>query len=183
MGVGGYGQGVLIQSGGSLIANDDLSIANRIESSATGPGVYRLSGGSAVANQVNVGSGGQGTLEIIGAGSAISFASYDQTSRGRLLSEINATGLSTIDVTGAANVAGTWEVLDVDAPIGRFEVMTADAGIALSPSSVLLPGPEWTWGIDAGTTLWVEHIPEPASVATLAVTAMTFGVRRRSRLP
>lgn len=180
--IGGYGPGDFTQTGGALIAQDDLYVAYNMENLGTGTGKYRITGGDVTAKRVHVGHGGQGALEIVGSASEIRFERYEQTVRGRLVSEIDATGLSPVQVSGVADLAGVWEVIDAGAPFGRFDVLIADAGIAIAPGSILLPGSDWTWGIDAGTTLWVEHVPEPVSLTLFGLVQIAL-LRRETRQP
>ena len=63
--------------------------------------------------------------------------------------------------------------------MGRFEVLMATGGISGIFDNVQLPSGEWSWGIDSGTILWVEHVPEPTTLSILALLALSLPKRGR----
>ena len=177
--VGGYGSGALTQTGGTVALKGNLYVGYKIEKLGTGPGEYRIQAGRADAENVYVGHGGNGTFAVQGAGAQITFTTYTQTERGQLITEVTAGGVSPIVVTGEANLSRTWVVGDAGAPLGRFDVLTAAAGISGPFDVVTLPGPDWLHGISGGDTLWVEHVPEPATMAVLALGGVALLRRKR----
>ena len=93
------------------------------------------------------------------------------------MSQIGTNGISTITISGAATLSGTWEVIDFGTPPGtRFNILHATGEISGSFDSVNLPNPNWSWGIDGGTTLWV--VPEPATLTLLALGGLMLTKRK-----
>ena len=121
----------------------------------------------------------RGTCHVVGGGATIGIHSYLQGTNGELISQIDATGLATIVASGSATLGGTWTVLDSGAPYGVFDVLTAGGGISGGFDTFVLPNGDWAWGIGGGTTLWVEHIPEPATLSLLALGGLAMLRRRR----
>ena len=130
-----------------------------------------------------------GTLHIIGAEATISTALYRQGEFGTLVSEVTADGITTIDVhrsysgglDGEVYLDGIWRVEDTTAAIGRFDILTAAAGFYGEFDSVELPNDEdWSWGIQDNQTLWLEHVPEPATLSLLVLGGLSL-LRRRKR--
>ncbi len=144
------GRGTFTQSAGDHTVTGSLSIGAGEEL-----GLYIRSDGDLTAAAVVV--GGNGTLHVSGGSGAMTFGSYDQSEGGMLVSQLCASGLSTVDVSGEAHILGDWKIIDAGAGLGVFDVLTTDAGITGSFSSVELPSADWTWGND-GTRLWVEHV-------------------------
>jgi hypothetical protein len=174
--VGYRGRGEFVQTGGRV----DLHWGLLIGWDTTGDGSYVLSGGSVDSVYLWVGRSGHGVLQVEGGRGSISSGSYQQNSKSELISQVDASGLSTIEISGAAALNGTWTLLDAGAENGRFDVLHADGGITGSFATVKLPDGTWTWGIDSGTTLWAQHVPEPATLSLLALGgSVVFRLRRR----
>ncbi|MCK4660471.1 MAG: PEP-CTERM sorting domain-containing protein [Phycisphaerae bacterium] len=170
--IGYGGTGTFTQTGGTNTVTSDFSIG--YQSSSTGR--YTISNGQLNGSSCNV---NYGTFEITGDDAAINFSSYTQNGTGTLESKLDSDGLSTINVTGSATLSGTWDVMDLgDTPMDTFDVLVADGGITGTFDTVNLP-PNWTWGIDDGTTLWVT-VPEPATLTLLALGGLGLLRRRRS---
>ena len=103
---------------------------------------------------------------------------------GNLESDIGPAGLSSIDAQSATSVAlaGTWTVVNNDAPLGKFNVIRAGSGMLSGDfASVVLPNTtDWSYGID-GDTLWVNHTPEPATLSILFAGMGLAAIARRRR--
>ena len=149
---------------------------------STAEGKYVISGGTLQAGTMSVGTNSSllGTLTVRGNIGSIHLDSYAQLATGTLISEIDSVGLSTIAISGNAALDGDWEVVGLGAGFGRLDVLTATTGIIGGFDTVSLPDGDWSWGIENGTTLWVEHIPEPATVMLLAIGGLAILRRRRS---
>ncbi len=167
-----------IQDGGSVEATK-----LRISSStyAEAEGTYSISGGTLFVGDMELGaaSKGEGYLEVFG-GEATIFVTgaFRQDALGTLLSVVGPDGLSAIECSTAV-LAGSLSVLDNDATLGRFSVLHATEGISGTFSSVDLPNSDWSWGIDGGTTVWVENVPEPGTLCLLTLGGLGL-LRRRS---
>ena len=162
--IGLMGTGLTTQTSGSHTVSETLELGT--ESGAQG--TYDISGGAlAVAKKLSVGLNGKGTFTVKGSSAVITLGQYGQNDKSDLNSEFDPGGISLIDVSGSASIDGTWNITDPsgNAPFGIFNVLTAAGGIAGAFSNVVLPNTtDWSWGIDGGTTLWVEHVPEPATL-------------------
>ena len=176
--VGYYGQGSVIQSGGSTSTASTFAIGN------DGNGVYDISGGAmSVGGKLYVGIHGSATLKVSGGDPNLHAGSYSQGPLGLLVSQLQNNGLSLLKVAGAAQLDGTWQILDDNAPFGTFDVLEATGGISGSFDSVMLPSDQWSWGMNS-TKLWIEHVPEPLSISLMiGGCAMLAVFRRRSCAP
>ena len=95
---------------------------------------------------------------------------------------MDESGLSTIVATGNVSLGEKWQVFDDGAPLGKWGVVTAGESLS-PPATVVLPGADWSWGVDNGKTLWVRHVPEPSSLMLLAIGAvalLAYAWQRRS---
>jgi len=172
------GKGTLRQTGGEVIVGEDLVVGT---GGHAGPpfGIYQISGGSLSAGRILLGSTfATGIFEVFGGGASIQTGELHVAAPpggfGQLISHVDDRGLSTIVVTGRADIGGDlWQVVDDGAPFGRWDVVRSGGGIDGHPQ-VTLPDETWVWGIDGGTTLWVQHVPEPSTITLLAVAA--FGL-------
>ena len=120
-----------------------------------------------------------GVFDVRGVGDGISLGAFQQHATGSLISGVASNGITVMEVTGAAVLDGDWQVVDDGAPFGKYTVLTADGGISGTFSSFTMPGPEWSWGIQDGTTLWVENVPEPATLSMLVLGGLAVLKRRR----
>ena len=129
-----------------------------------------------------MGLGGGGTFTVIGDDPIIDLAGYTQNENGILISQLNVDGIATIDVSGTAVLDGAWYVVDLGgAPEDKFNILTADGGISGAFDTFTLPDTDWSWGIDGGTTLWVKHVPEPATMLLLAMGGLAVLRKRRKQ--
>jgi hypothetical protein len=160
-----------VQTGGFVTVGDELMVGTSYD----GPrGTYRISGGSLSASAVRIAnSSSYGVLEVFGANGIIDAGQLTMSDSGRLISHVDSEGLSTIELTQFAQLRGTWQVCDGDAPLGCWNVITAAQGIS-GQWTAELPNYEWSWGIDNGNTLWVRHVPEPSTLALLAAGAVAL---------
>jgi len=182
------GNGTMQQIGGQVRVGSALTIGT---GGHAGPplAIYEICGGSLSAAGITVGGTyAFGTFEVLGSDAIIvdtgsfSLAPNNGGGFGQLFSHVEEDGLSTIVVSGKATLAGSWELFDDGAPCGRWNVLTAEGGVT-SPGTVRLPDATWSWGIDAGTTLWVQHVPEPSALALLGASAFgLLGVVLRRRV-
>ena len=142
-------------------------------------GTYQVASGElAVDGLLQVGRLGLGCFEVHGTSGTVSASSYEQNTRGTLISVIDGTGISAIDVKGEATLGGTWTVLDNGACFGRFDVLSSGGGLSGIFENVNLPSSDWSYGID-GNVVWVQHVPEPA---TLSLLAAGLALLRRKRV-
>ena len=181
--VGKSGTGNFTQTGGTNTIRGDLLIAPHASAAwSHSDGTYSISGGVLRAGgdlRLSKHYYATATFKVTGDDADIGVGGYCQREDGTLVSEVDCDGISTIEVTGTAYLAGTWIVLDDGAPFARFDILTADGGISGSFASVILPGMDWTWDIDNGDTLWVEHVPEPATFALVCLGGLAVIRRRR----
>ncbi len=156
------GKGMFVQSGGSNTPDDRVKIWD---------GTYEISGGDLDAPKLEIGEDipeiyDDAYLKVLGDDSSISCTTYTQNNLGNLYSVFDADGMSTIVVSGAADLDGDWHVEDPngEAPFGWFDIMVAGGGFIGGFDNVYLPGPDWSWRITDGDTLWLLHLPEPAGL-------------------
>ena len=119
-----------------------------------------------------------GRFQWEGAATELSLGSLAAADTFRMQCTVGADGLSALAVADSAALAGRWDLVDTGAPLGRFDVLAAPGGITGEFASVHLPE-DWTWGIDGGTTLYAEHVPEPATAALVVLGALGLMSRRR----
>lgn len=178
MSVGHYRSvGLFEQEEGEVTVGGVLAVGTSYDGAT---GTYRISGGVLSANRLFVANSiyADGLLEIIGGQAAITADEFGVSDRGVMNSRVNASGLSEIAVNGSAALMGQWHVIDEGAPTGRWNVLTAAGGIA-TDFDVTLPGVNWSWGIDNGSTLWVQRVPEPSGIMLMCFAALALrGFRR-----
>ena len=173
--IGVRGTGYFVQHGGAHTIHGNLVLG----SVAGADGTYECYAGHLQADRVLVGHEGLGKFLVWGTEPVISIGVYEQAPTGRLTSEIQPTGIACITVAETATLGGTWHVLSNNAEYGRFYVLSCANGLTGSFDDVVLPGVDWNWGID-GTALWVEHVPEPATLALLAMGGMAVMRRKHA---
>ena len=141
-------------------------------------GEYNIGGGILNAGVFLVGSNStifgdsEGVFSVMGDDADIVAYRYGQNYKSTLNSYIDPDGISLITVSDTVSLDGTWNVFDStgNAPLGTFNIITAAGGITGAFDNVILPNTtEWSWGIDSGTTLWVQHVPEPATLMLLGL--------------
>ena len=174
--------GLFVQTDGEVTAGEDLNLGN---SSDGANGTYRISGGELSAEILRIANRyGDATFEVLGSDARIELDQLRMYDRGTLISRIDGGGLSEIAVSTTASLDGQWQVVDDGAPFGRWDVLTAAGGLLgeIDEFDVSLPDPTWKWGTDDGTTVWVEHVPEPSTLLLFAAGAaglLTCARRRR----
>ena len=178
--VGRFGTGEFIQSGGSVLTGRfNVGYGDMYHGPGSGDSLYEISGGSLEADRLTVGYRELATLRVAGGAGQVSVGDYAQGAKGTLVSRIGPNGLTTIEAGGSADLAGNWTVEDTGAGFGRFDVLRSEGPLSEAFNLITLPPGDWDWGVD-GRTLWVEHVPEPAS-AILVLTGLSAAVRRRRR--
>jgi hypothetical protein len=125
------------------------------------------------------GAGGKGTFRHVGGTVSVGLLRIGE--RGILESPLAGAGHQAIEVSGIATLGGIWQVLDQGAEIGRFDIITAEGGFSDSFDTINLPGAGWSWGIEDNRTLWVELVPEPATLSMLALGGLAIMRRRRRK--
>jgi hypothetical protein len=129
-----------------------------------------------VTAQLTIDDGGRFVVvQSLGNESPIAIGRYQQGRHGALTTYVSYYGWDWVPMSVAsdASLSGTWSVTDIHPahppcePGTRFEILYAAGGITGTFDTVNLPGPDWRWGIDAGTTLWVERVPEPVTALFL----------------
>jgi hypothetical protein len=162
--VGRYGTGDFLQTGGIVNVSSTLSLGDQ----STGYGNYSIWAGSLnISGTLSLSLGGTSQLTVHGNQSTITAGQYSQGAKGTLVSVLDQSGISTISVLGKTTLSGNWIIEDDGAGLGQFNVLTSGQGISGSFSNITMPGPDWTWGIDNGNTLWIQHVPEPSTIALL----------------
>jgi len=169
--VGNNGTGAFDQTGGTLNGDRKVKIGRY------GTGTYTVSGGTMNAFRVEVSdnTSGSGTFRVTGNNATINLDWYlARGGNGTLESEIDAGGISTINVTEKALLSGTWNIIDSGAvPGSRYNILVADSGFdSTTFSTVNLPNTtDWSWGIDGSvgnlTTLWVERAPASGTLLVI----------------
>lgn len=156
-----------VQTGGSVTVGDELLVGTSYD----GPhGAYRISGGSLSAGAVRIAHGSSvGVLEVVGDDAVIHAGQLTMSDEAQLISHVEGDGLSTIELSQFAQLRGIWQVCDDHAPLGYWDVITAAQDITTIEWTVELPNDNWSWGIDDGNTLWVQHVPEPSIFILLGI--------------
>ena len=178
--IGESGTGVFQQTDGTHIVDDFIHLGHNAGST----GNYTISGGTLVAQEFSVGYTGSGTFTVTGNDSTIMLGNYSQSGASKLVSAFDSDGISVIDVTGNVLLGGIWNIIDLgDAPLGVFDILVADEGLIMGDfDTINLPNDDWNWGLTdtSGTdTLWVQHVPEPATMLMMLLGG--FGLLRRRK--
>jgi len=199
--LGVYGSGTIVQTGGILhcgASNAGLSLGGYNGSS----GSYTISGGTMdLQTSSTDGSNGlrlggwndsynaAGTFTIIGSDATITMENYNQSSSGTLVTEIDGTGISLIDVNGTggngvANLDGVFNIVDSGVANGTYDIIAATT-INGDFDSVTVGGvdidtlSDWSYAINGGT-LSVTVIPEPATLGMFAMLGVSMlWIRRK----
>jgi hypothetical protein len=180
--VGRYGSGVFTQTGGSATLSQDVYVGEQ----SGAHGEYTISAGTLnFGGKLRIADSGQGKFAVIGSTPVITGNGLQVGNQGTLLSEINGSGLSALNLTGSAVLGGSWIIQDLGAGYGRFDVVKSNS-ITGTFNSITLPGIGWSWGIDGGKTLWVSHVPECSSIVLviigLIVAPISSGRKRVKRV-
>jgi hypothetical protein len=117
--------------------------------------------------------------EIVGVGGYREFQQIGGTfllasDQAVLVTDLAPSGISLIEVTDTSSLDGVWNVLDGAVASGRYDVLRAVGGIDGAFEEILLPGPDWRWGIEGGTTLYVEYVPHPAMLSLLPLVGLAI---------
>ncbi len=167
--------GVILLAGGTITASQLIADNGEIHISGGTVNVTSLFRVSGVGGYTGAG----GVLRVTGADATIVALDYHQGSDGLLVSQIDDTGISRLSVLNQAMLGGQLQIVDAGASLGRYDILMAGQGFSGAFDSVVLPGADWSWGIDNGQVLWVEHIPEPATMSLLAFGGLAMMRRRR----
>ncbi len=185
IGTGTGGVGLFKQTGGTVTTNQEIRLGKW-----EGNGTYEISGGQLtsciIMGYEEQGHQSTGTFKVIGDDANINFGFYRQYAGGTLITQFDADGISQIMNGGNTYLDGTWEISDPDdvAPLGRFTIM--ETNITGTFANVILPNStDWSWGIDEDATgagydvLWVEHVPEPPTLAFLLITTVLMWRKKK----
>ncbi len=162
--VGRLGTGTFTQTGGTVTVNrnDDALL---LGSHGGGKGTYTISGGTLdVTNHTTyVGFSGTGTLDVLGSAAQIDTVGYSQNGASTLGSAIDNGGVTPVNVSGSASLAG-----DV--------VMGVHGGVALTvgDSFTVLSSGNRSGTLANSQALWDITHPGNDVVATLAGGLGTF---------
>ncbi len=175
--IGMKAAGTFHQTGGTHTVSGDLKIGDTSGSN----GDVELSGGTLTAGEILVGTGdGTGSFKVAGGDASITVLTNLLIGQnGDLVSEIRLSGITKVSVSGNAILEGEWTVLTDNAQPGRYDILQAGSLQVGGLTGVELPGADWLWGVQ-GNTLWVEYIPEPATMSLLAAGSL-LAFRRRKR--
>lgn len=190
--VGSYGTGEFIQTGGKHdLHGYDLYIGGGVGAEGfyelsglgwlervdlltighSGQGEFHQHGGYVSSNTLNIGiSDGEGAFTLTGWYSVTETGELNQGANGALRLQVDASGISSIKVYEDAVLNGELLIEDLGAPAGEWEVIDADGQILENFSAVTLP-PDWSWRLsdDADSLFIAKLVPEPATLALLAM--------------
>ncbi|NLF29495.1 MAG: PEP-CTERM sorting domain-containing protein [Planctomycetes bacterium] len=160
-------------SGGRLDVGDEIRLGQ-----AGADRVSTLSGGAVTAAKLTQ---CDDTLLVFEEAARLVFGEYEQCADATLITTVGADGFSTIDVSGAATLAGTWELRDAGAPLGEFRILAARGGLSAPFGEVLLPDSgDWSYRVESDV-LWATHVPEPSTLVLLTLGGFLGAKRKRSR--
>jgi hypothetical protein len=171
------------QTSGLLTLAEHLTVGYQAQA-----GRFVLAGGECTVRSLRVGSApsgydiGFGTFEILGSDGVLSAEELSVGSDDFLVAHVTRDGISTVDTLDAW-FGGTLKVIDDGAPNGRWVVVDAEYGFDQRPTGYELPSPGWSYGFaqygGSGEQLWIERVPEPATLALLATGLGVVIVRKR----
>lgn len=200
--IGRTGTGTFTQTNGAVVANRSSGDALVIAPLAGATGTYSISGGSlavtttgAAGVTLGLAAGtANGTFRVIGDGAtSISLGNnYTQHNGSHLALEIDD-GITPINVSAAASIAGSLDVLFTQTPslgevftvmnygslAGTFTTFDSLVDSPLGADTIGL-GIDYGTGTSSAVTLTVISVPEPGSLC-LMVFALSTGVMYRLR--
>lgn len=197
--IGRTGTGTFTQTAGPLIVNRTSGDAMVIGAAVGGNGKYEISGGSLAVNTTGAGAGvaigiaagtASGTFKVIGdAATSISIAGdYKQFTNSNLSLDIG-TGITPINLTGGATLAGALNVKFTTTPsVGQtFTIMTYGGTLtgAFTTFDSLVDSPagidsiplSLSYGSGSGSSIVLTVVPEPTSILLMAITVSILGLR------
>lgn len=147
-----------------------------------GQAYFNVSGGTlSIGSQLSVGHNTPGIFKVTGSAATINVNSYKQGKgddwQGELIFEIDGTGISPIQVTNEAVLAGTLTIVDDGAVPGTYTLMTYDSKSGVF-DTVNLPSDDWSIAY-GDKVLTATYIPEPATLILLGVGGCLAVLRKR----
>ena len=87
--------------------------------------------------------------------------------------QLSSFGLATISVAGTLTLDGVLQIIDTEAPDGRYDIATA-ASVVGDFDLVEFPEGDWTWGVEDNTLFVIKGQQSPVAGATWSQVRRTF---------